>query len=213
MAAPVDLNRLLPDARQFLAELAQNNDRAWFQAHKTRYDGQLKRPSEKLLARIAQWLRDSRAMSVRVKLFRPHRDARFTEDKTPYHTHLHMMWSLPDGRAWVLGISPEYATAGAGLMRFDPAQQTRWRAALDTDRGPALTALLGRQTWRLDPPELPQVPSPWPPDHPHAALLRRQGLVAWRDDLEEALSEDPETALKTAFAESTPLMDWLAGIA
>jgi uncharacterized protein (DUF2461 family) len=29
------------------------------------------------------------------KVFRIHRDVRFSKDKTPYNTHLHLMWSRP----------------------------------------------------------------------------------------------------------------------
>lgn len=213
MAEPVDPNRLLPDARSFLAELAQNNTRAWFGDNKARYDRDLKRPAEKLLSQIAGWLGDKRGTTPRTKLFRPHRDVRFTEDKTPYHTHLHMMWSLPDGRAWVLGISPDYATAGAGIMQFTPDQLGRWREVIEGPGGEALQALLEEGGWRIDPPTLQRVPPPYSANHPRESLLRQKGLVAWRDTLEEPLTDDPEATLKREFAAFDPLMDWLSEIA
>ena len=213
MADPVDLSQLLPDARDFLRELEQNNDRGWFQANKARYDSALKRPSEKLLAQLANWLGETHGTVPRTKLFRPHRDVRFSEDKTPYHVHLHMMWSLPDGRAWMLGISPSYATAGAGMMRFEADQIDRWRAAVDSDRGAQLATMVREAGWRVDPPALKRPPPPFPADHPREELLRYKGFVAWRDNLEEGLSADPLQTLQEAFTEFSPLMDWLGEIA
>ncbi|SMX46058.1 TIGR02453 family protein [Maliponia aquimaris] len=213
MADPVDPSRLLPDARAFLRDLELNNNRAWFQANKAHYDSALKRPSEKLLAQIAAWLGETGGTVPRTKLFRPHRDVRFTEDKTPYHAHLHMMWSLPDGRAWMLGISGSYATAGAGLMRLEDGQLDRWREAAASERGEALETMVREAGWRVDAPALKRAPPPYPADHPREELLRHKGFVAWRDNLEDELSADPEQALKTVFAAFAPLMDWLGEIA
>lgn len=213
MADPVDPSQLLPDARAFLRDLEQNNNRAWFQANKTRYDSALKRPSEKLLIQIANWLGETRGTVPRTKLFRPHRDVRYTEDKTPYHAHLHMMWSLPDGRAWMLGISTSYATAGAGMMVFEESQLNRWREAVASPRGAELAAMVQAAGWRVDPPVLKRPPAPYPADHPQEDLLRHKSFVAWRDNLEDGLTSDPEATLKAIFADFWPLMDWLGGIA
>lgn len=213
MADPIDLTGLMPDARDFLTELSSNNDREWFNAHKARYDSRLKRPAEKLLADMSHWLEREMDVSPRTKLFRPHRDVRFTEDKTPYHTHLHMMWSLADGRAWMLGISPDYATFGAGLMRFDKDQQEAWREAVAGEEGAELAALLEAGGWRVDPPAMKRVPAPYNDDHPREHLLRYKGFVAWSDDLEEPLTEDPVATLQARFIEFMPLMDWLADVA
>lgn len=212
MADPVDLSQLLPDTRAFLRDLEQNNDRAWFQANKARYDSSLKRPAEKLLAQIAGWLGERRGTTPRTKLFRPHRDVRFSEDKTPYHAHLHMMWSLPDGRAWMLGLSTSYATVGAGVMHFEESQLDRWREAVAGDRGVILSSMLAAAGWRIDPPALDRPPPPWPDDHPRESLLRHKGFVAWHDELEDRLAADPERTLREVFDEFAPLMDWLGGI-
>ncbi|MEO9779174.1 MAG: DUF2461 family protein [Sedimentitalea sp.] len=86
--------RLIPDARAFLGELAANNNRAWFTAHKNRYDSELKTPATLLVDQIAHDIGRDMGLTLTPKLFRPHRDVRFSNDKTPHHTHLHMLWSL-----------------------------------------------------------------------------------------------------------------------
>lgn len=212
MADPIDLTRLLPEARAFLAELEANNDRGWFNARKARYDTELKRPAEKLMAEISPILAAETGQMPRKKLFRPHRDVRFSEDKTPYHTHLHMMWSLSDGRAWMLGIAPSYATAGIGIMQFENDQLDRYRTAVADDEGAALAEAL-EDGWRVDPPALKRIPTPYVADHPRADLLRHKGLVVWADDLEDALTRDPTAALAEVFARAAPVMAWLEQVA
>lgn len=130
MSAQIELNDFALRARHFLHDLAQNNDRDWFRRHKARYDAEVRRPAERLLDAVAPALEQTAGMPVRSKLFRPHRDIRFSEDKTPFYAHLHAAWSAPDGRGWYFGLSPDYATAGAGIMRFDAEQTARWRATV-----------------------------------------------------------------------------------
>lgn len=209
MPGAVNANTLFDDAFVFLNELEQNNSRVWFQTHKTRYDTQIKRPSEWLMGDVAQWLAARHGTRPKAKLFRPHRDVRFSEDKSPYHTHLHMLWFLPDGRSWMVGISPTYATAGCGIMAFERPQLDHYRAAIDSSAGAEIAALLASSNWRLEPPALKRVPAPYPADHPHADLLRRKGLVAWHDHLQYALRDNPGQALQAAFKELAAVHEWL----
>lgn len=209
MAEPVEMSTLYRDARQFLIELAANNDRDWFSRNKARYDTHLKRPAERLLAELGGTIAALAGSPVRGKLFRPHRDVRFSEDKEPYHTHLHLLWTAPDGRGWFFGLSPDYASAGAGMMVFLPEMLEHWYEAVAGAHGETLAASLDAGGWRLNPPDLKRVPPPYPPDHPREALLRRKGLIAWVDDLDAALLDDPRGALNEAFTGLSPVSGWL----
>lgn len=212
MPEPVQLTDFYSDTRAFLTELAQNNTRDWFAARKGDYDRQLKRPAEKLLAQVAARLEPQNG-PVKPKLFRPHRDMRFSQDKTPYHTHLHLMWSLPDGRAWMFGLSPQYCTAGAGIMGFSPPQLERWRAFMGDESGAPLAALLAASPWRLSEPDLKRTPAPFAPDHPRATHLRRKSLIAWVDDLDEGISANPSGTLGRVFEDLQPVVAGLERVA
>ena len=209
MAEPIDLTDFHDRGLAFLSELAANNDRDWFRAQKARYDAELKRPAERLLADLAPVLEHWGGAPVRTKLFRPHRDVRFTEDKTPYHTHLHLLWSHVDGRAWFFGLSPDYATAGAGIMQMPPQALARYHDAVAGPAGADLARILPAGGWRLEPRPMARVPQPFPPDHPRADLLRRKGLVAWEDGLHDALRDDPRGALHQAFEALSHVQAWL----
>lgn len=200
---------LVTDARAFLAELAANNTRDWFLDHKAAYEDRLKAPAMALLDRLSGPLAGRAGAPVTTKLFRPNRDVRFSKDKTPYHLHLHMLWAV-DGTeaAWFFGISPDYVTAGAGIMGFAKDSLARFRDAVDADPDAWLAevAALEARGYDFREPDLKRVPPAYPQDHPAAVLLRRKGLAAWTDIAGAPLEAD----LMAAFEALTPLVRRLA---
>ncbi|TMV09601.1 TIGR02453 family protein [Ruegeria sediminis] len=208
---PDPFAQLIPEARAFLAELSANNTRDWFTAQKSRYDRELKAPATLLLDQFALQI----GPGAGTKLFRPHRDVRFSKDKTPYNTHLHMLWTLPGDAlqqpGFFFGISPDYVSIGGGVMGFDKEPLARWRDAVSGDFGKDMQALLAGyrdQGLRMDEPELKRVPPPFDKAHPHADLLRRKSLTVWRD-LPQAAFDAPLTALQDTWQNLQPLFDRL----
>ena len=80
-----------PEAIDFLADLAQNNDRAWFQPRKADYERLLKEPMEAFVAALAERF-EARDIPLRAdpkrSMFRIYRDTRFSKDKSPYKTNI-----------------------------------------------------------------------------------------------------------------------------
>ena len=80
-----------PEAIDFLADLAQNNERAWFQAHKADYERLLKDPMEDFVAALADAFAAERLplqADPKRSIFRIYRDTRFAKDKSPYKTNV-----------------------------------------------------------------------------------------------------------------------------
>jgi len=79
---------------KFLDELAANNDRAWFEANKPRYESLAREPALEFIAAMSPALEtfaphfraDPRKMGG--SLMRVFRDTRFSRDKTPYKTNI-----------------------------------------------------------------------------------------------------------------------------
>ena len=75
----------------FLRTLKRNNDRAWFHAHRDDYETHVRAP---MVAIVEQLAEDFRAFAPelvadpKVSLFRPWRDTRFSDDKTPLKTNI-----------------------------------------------------------------------------------------------------------------------------
>lgn len=205
---------LISDARHFLSELSENNNRDWFKANKDRYDATLKGPALALLDQTSADLTRLTDLPVKTKLFRPQRDTRFSKDKTPYHLHLHMLWNLSpqaaQSPAFFLGISPDYISVGGGMMQFDKASLLDWRAAVD-QQGDSWSALLDTMVqdgWDIREPDLKRVPAPFDKTHAHGDLLRRKGLSAWREIPDDNL----HTQMQDAFAALWPLQQKLIAL-
>src|SRR5215203_3010316 len=116
-----------PDAIQFLADLADNNDRAWFQPRKADFERLLKDPMEALVATLADRLA-ARGVPMladpKRAPFRIYRDVRFSKDKSPYKTHLAATfpWIEEAGRTEAGGGHDERAHGNGGYFHFQPGE-------------------------------------------------------------------------------------------
>ena len=109
---------LIEVSNRFFAELKVNNTREWFQDRKDFYNTDIKKPAELLADLLAEDLNRLTGNPHKPKLFRIHRDVRFSKDKTPYNPHLHFQWSRPDTATapnWFLGSSPDYLIVAMGV--------------------------------------------------------------------------------------------------
>ncbi len=132
------------DTTRFLTQLRANNDRQWFEAHKADYEVHVKLPGEAFARALANELEAAMGAPHEYRIFRVHRDVRFSKDKTPYNAHLHISFS-PDGGckeggpAWMFGLDPDGLTLARG---FSPS-----RRPASTAGGHSLRPLKARR-WR-----------------------------------------------------------------
>lgn len=113
-----------PEAFQFLRALADNNDRDWFKARKDTYQAELKEPLELLLADGARRLADTDlplTAHPTDSQFRIYRDMRFTDDETPYKTHVSGVFDRSGHRdtngVVYVHVEPDYCFLGAGFYQ------------------------------------------------------------------------------------------------
>jgi uncharacterized protein (TIGR02453 family) len=200
-------------AFEWFAGLRENNSKAWFHAHREIYDGAVREPLEALLEQLAGELGGS------VKLFRQHRDTRFSADKSPYKTTTYgLIAERPDNLpALYAQLSAEGLFAGSGYHELAPDQLARFRDAVaDDGSGPALErALAGVHAAGVETfgEALKTAPRGYPRDHPRAQLLRHKALVAGRR-LEPAAGGGIAAAAALDHARDTwaacePLLAWL----
>lgn len=81
---------LVPEAVEYLRQLAQHNDTGWFAANRQRYDQLIVEPLRALVGEFAEWMHHEvdPGMEVRPQIGRAigriRRDTRFSRDKSPY---------------------------------------------------------------------------------------------------------------------------------
>jgi uncharacterized protein (TIGR02453 family) len=203
-----------PGAMAFLGELRANNDRAWFTGHKAEYDRVCKAPAEAFMAALRPELEALAGTALGGKLFRIHRDVRFSKDKSPYNTHIHIGFQPLERGArrggFYFGIDPDAASLGVGDFEFNGSDLVRYREAVDAaETGDALARLLNGLGARIADPELKRAPAPYPQDHPRGELLRRKSLNAWCDLDMDLASPDLVEAVLGRFKGLDPVNRWL----
>lgn len=180
-----------PSTFVFLEELAANNDRAWFEENRQRYEADVKRPALRFitdfgprLTRISGHFRaDPRPVGG--SLFRIHRDVRFSRDKRPYKTHTGIHFRHADSRdahapGFYLHIQPGEVFVGVGIWRPDSATlgKIRERIAEDsTGWRKAVGARAFRSRFELAGDALSRPPKGFDPAHPLIADLKRKDFI------------------------------------
>lgn len=206
------------EAVTFLKKLKANNNRDWFLENKKTYEAEIKKPAALFSTVIVEELETLTGHGHKAKVFRINRDVRFSKDKTPYNSHLHISFT-PESRlasppAWMFGLSTEYFTLGCGVFEFDKTALGTYRKNVAGEAGGQLSRLmgkLGKDGIRFSDPALKRVPSGFPQDHPHAELLRRKGLASWLDFDSPAAAAGPdivETCM-SGFKRLQPVYDTL----
>ena len=212
------------DGLQFLRDLEENNDRAWFQPRKADYERLLKEPLEELCAalgdRFARLNLPLQADPIRSP-FRIYRDVRFSKDKSPYKTYISASFPwIGEGRGvgGYFSLSPGDGYVGGGMWHPEPARLGAWRSAV-AERPRAVHAALRDAAFvatfgEVEGERLKRVPSGFPADHPEAELLKLKDVTFGRHltDGEVTSPELPDT-LAAALATSLPLMRLLANLA
>lgn len=132
MSAPGAFTGFGPDLSAFYEGLAADNSRAYFQAHRSTYDDQVRGPLEALAADLEEEFGAA-------KVFRPQRDVRFSADKRPYADHASLAVSGPGGTALYLSVNADQLLLAGGMYTAAPDQLARFRRAVDA--GPAAVEL------------------------------------------------------------------------
>ena len=98
-----------PAALAFFRDLAANNTKPWFEAHRATYEREVRAPMSLLVEEV-----DARLGAVapeitgspKRNIFRIHRDVRFAADKSPYKTQATCWWGHRDAARGEAGAHP-----------------------------------------------------------------------------------------------------------
>lgn len=187
------------EALGFLNDLKANNERDWFHANKKTYENEVKKPTAAFAAAFADALGTFAGKPHGSKVYRINRDVRFSKDKTPYNTHIHISFAAEPMQAnapmWFFGLDTEKLTLGCGVFEFDKQGLPLFREAMSGEAGNKMLTLIGEMqtaNLRVSEPSLKTVPRGYDKDHPNAEALKRKGLSVWRDIPEPSFVTKPD---------------------
>ena len=227
MPASSAFNGFSKDLPKFLAQLNKNNSKAWFDAHRKDYDALFLEPAKQFIAALAEPMSGvSKAIQVEPRvngsIMRINRDTRFSKDKTPYKTHLDMMfWEGGGSRespCFFFRMTSKELHLGAGMHGFGPDQLKIYRQALNNSKiGGSISKTLGeldKQGYDVGGEHYKKVPRGFEADHPHADLLRHNALwVATTSSIPAAMfGKGAAGHCVKQFATMRPVQKWLVHI-
>ena len=206
----------------FLEELEHRNNREWFEEHKPTYEVELK----------ARMLEVIDAVNARLETFAPehlrpapkamlriYRDVRFSNDKTPYKTHLAANWprqglEKTGGAGFFLQVGVHGVMVAAGAWSPGSPQLRAIREYLLDHHDEMRQLLAAEPVTRLAEPldgrPLLRAPQGFPAEHPAADLLRvRSWALISRLPGDAALGDDFVDAVAERFQALAPLVDFL----
>lgn len=176
----------------FLARLAANNNRDWFDRYKQEYEKTVRTPALNFIADMGD---DLRAVSphflaeprkVGGSLMRVYRDVRFGRDKRPFKTNVGIHFRHRLGRdvhapGFYLHIEPGGCFVGAGIWHPDAPTLGSLRAAIAENGSAWLKVSRDRKfarTFELAGDSLANAPRGYAKDHPLLDDLKRKDFIA-----------------------------------
>ncbi|MDV8146882.1 DUF2461 domain-containing protein [Arthrobacter sp. B10-11] len=192
----------------FYAELEDNNNREWWLEHKDSYASLVRDPLTALLAELEPRFGPG-------KIFRPNRDIRFSQDKSPYKTAQGAFASAQEGVGYYLQVSADGLLVGGGYHSHSPAQLARFRNSVDASgTGESLRQIVDNVAaagFAVEGEKLKTVPRGYSRDHPRAELLKHKSLSAGIELGQPDWLESPAAAQEIAalWEKLRPLVDWV----
>lgn len=184
---------MTPNDLKFLKALAKNNNREWFQKHKSEFDlaqAHFLDLVGGLIFALSEYDEGLTTVDPKSCVFRIYRDVRFSKDKAPYKNHLGA-FICSGGRksdtipGYYIHIEPGGKSIyGAGLYMPDKNVLDSLRRNIASEG--SIVKLLDDKKFRKQFPEVvnddavKKVPRGYPAEHPRAQLLKQRHCFVYR---------------------------------
>jgi uncharacterized protein (TIGR02453 family) len=174
----------------FLKALKRNNNRPWFEKHKSDYENYVKLPVQCLISDLEIPFRGFGPefdLNPKRSIFRIYRDVRFSKDKRPYKTHVAAHFVLRgkpkgiSGSGYYLHIEPGEIYLGAGIYMPESDQLKKIRRAI-AENPKEFLAIISKPDFKktfgeMEGEKLVRVPAGYPADHPLAEYLKHKHFL------------------------------------
>jgi len=196
-------------ALQFYENLAANNNREWFNAHKQEYLDYVLAPAVDFVIVLGERLKtlsktimyDTRTNGAG-SIMRIYRDTRFSKDKTPYKTNLGIVFGQggkkkTESPGFYFHMEADGAVIYTGLPMLSKEVLTAYRdAVVDAKLGAALEKALASirraGKYEIGGEQSKRVPAGYDAEHKRADLLKHKGLYAKSPLIRPAVLSTPK---------------------
>lgn len=130
-----------PKAVEFLGELKENNNKPWFEDHRQIYNSFVLKPLQHIVTELTPLFMSidpliETAPSIGKTISRMNRDTRFSNDKSPYKSHVWITFKRPikewqDSPGFFFELTPYSYRYGMGFYSADKTTMDQLREAID----------------------------------------------------------------------------------
>ena len=227
---------------KFLSQVMANNNRAWFQEHKSEYTAaraDFERGVEQALERIATFDPETAHVQVKDCTYRFYRDTRFSADKSPYKNHFGAYINAKGKKAlrggYYIHLEPGHCLLAVGnywlptniltSCRNEMMGNTEeWLRCVESEEfkkyyGGNAQENAGEAADSWDQPQgfglakLKTCPSGFPKDWPHVAYLRLKDYCCWHAVDDHFFEGDTWLdEMERMFRAAKPMMDFMNAV-
>lgn len=203
---------------KYLTDLEKNNTREWFTAHKNNFKEQ-EATVKDFLGLLMNRLRAHDDID-KLKLFRIHRDVRFSKDKTPYKVHFAGSFSRAGLRlrgGYYIQIKPGGSFIATGFWEPNKADMLRIRKEFELDASEIRDIINDRdfrEIWGdMQGETLKTAPMGFNKDHPDIDLIKRKQFIFLRNfSDEDVLAADFMEVVDRSFQKIRPYFNYMSEI-
>ncbi|MCY7421661.1 MAG: DUF2461 domain-containing protein [Chitinophagaceae bacterium] len=215
---------LQPDTLQFLAELKENNNKAWFDTNRPRFENakqDLLALVESLIKKLGKTDADIAVLAAKDCVFRQNRDVRFSKNKSPYKinmgTYLNRGGKKSPLAGYYFHCEPgDKSFVGGGIWMPEAPALKKVRQEIDYSFD-EFKKILAKKTFvnqygdlNIKEHTLSREPKGYEKENPAIKYLKLKSFVALRPLTDNDLTgNDLEKKIVTAFDALQPLIHFL----
>lgn len=195
-------------ALDFYDDLEIDNTKSFWEAHKQTYRSAVAEPIRALTDELASEFGEA-------KLFRPHRDVRFSKDKSPYKTHQGAYVPVAPATGYYVQIGAPGVRVGGGIYDATADRLAAIRSAIHNDRSgrelERIVTELADAGWEIGGEKLKTAPRGFDNTHPRIELLRHKTITSMRDYGFDPIIHRAELVeqVRADWHATTELIEWI----
>ncbi len=209
---------LTKEVLNFLKQLEKNNNRAWFDEHKTIFKTHESKVKD-LYGSVLEGLRATDEIE-KLKVFRIYRDVRFSKDKTPYKIHFAGSFSRTGAKlrgGYYIRIKPGDSFIATGFWDPNKEDLFRIRKELEVDseefRGVIGESYFKKVWGDITGDELKTAPKGFDKEHENIDLIRKKQFIFVKKMTDkEVLSPNFVEEVTKSFVAIRPFFDLMSDI-